>query len=36
MKEPIAQPRIINSANTEWGDHPRFAGVFAGHNVHCF
>ena len=27
MKEPIAQPRIINSANTEWGDHPRFVGV---------
>ena len=27
MKEPVAQPRIINSAETAWKDHPRFAGI---------
>jgi len=27
MKEPIAQPRIIKSAEAAWEDHPRFAGI---------
>ena len=27
MEESIAMPRVVNSAETEWGDHPRFAGI---------
>lgn len=27
MEESIAIPRVVNSAETEWGDHPRFAGI---------
>jgi quercetin dioxygenase-like cupin family protein len=27
MQEPITVPRIVNSADTEWMDHPRFAGI---------
>jgi quercetin dioxygenase-like cupin family protein len=27
MEEPIVMPRIVNSAETEWGDHPRFTGI---------
>ena len=27
MKENEVLPRIVNSSTTEWGDHPRFAGV---------
>ena len=27
MEEPVAMPRIVNSAETEWGNHPRFSGI---------
>jgi len=27
MEEPVTTPRIVNSVETEWGDHPRFAGI---------
>ena len=27
MKEPITMPRIVNAADVQWGDHPRFAGI---------
>lgn len=27
MEESIAIPRIVDSTETEWGDHPRFAGI---------
>jgi quercetin dioxygenase-like cupin family protein len=27
MEDPIKNPRIVNSAEAEWADHPRFSGV---------
>ena len=27
MKHSLEFPRIVNTADSEWGDHPRFAGV---------
>ena len=27
MEESIAMPRVVDSAETEWEDHPRFAGI---------
>ncbi|SRR6266540_1290075 len=27
MQEPITVPRIVSAADTEWRDHPRFAGI---------
>ena len=27
MKEPTPVPRVVNSADIKWGDHPRFAGI---------
>jgi quercetin dioxygenase-like cupin family protein len=27
MEEPVTMPRIVNSTDAQWGDHPRFAGI---------
>jgi quercetin dioxygenase-like cupin family protein len=27
MEEPVPTPRIVDSADAEWGEHPRFAGI---------
>jgi len=27
MKPAFTEPRIVNAAETEWGDHPRFSGI---------